>query len=177
MNISIELEGIEKIKRSFDPKVFRKALRSTMSESGKKFKTSAVKDVREIYNVSAKALKSRIRAKLVTPERYEFAVQGRTINLIHFGASRLKRGGISVLVRKDRGRKKIRNAFITRDSHGSLRVFMRKGEARLPIEAKNSLSIPQMFNEKIVEKNIREIEEFFPKRLMHNIDYHLGKLK
>jgi hypothetical protein len=176
MNVLIELEGVEKIRKSFDPEVFRKALRRTLSESGDRFKTSAVKDVREIYNVKARDLKERIRGRLVSPDRYELAVQGRTMNLIHFGASKLKRGGVSVLVRRDHGRKKIRGAFIARDRHGSLRVFMRKGKERLPIEAKNTLSAPQMFNDEILEKNMRDADEFVPKRLEHNLEYYLGKL-
>jgi len=179
VKIQIKLEGIDELEKAFDPKIVKKALRRTMGETGRKFKANITKDVRKTYAVKAKELKSHIVGKTINDGdglRYEFTVKGRTINLIHFGARQLKRGGVSVLVRRDHGRKRIRSAFIAPDRGGRLRVFMRKGESRLPIEAKNTLSVPQMFNDEIVKKNLELVESGWRERLSHNLDYYLGKL-
>ena len=179
MNVEVKLTGVDTIVKALEPKIYDKAMRRTLREIGRGFRTLTVKDVRKTYNVKAKELKSRITAKtIVTSDglAWKFEVKGRTINLIHFGARQLKRGGVSFLVRRDHGRQKLRSAFIARGSNGALRVFMRKGKARLPIEAKNTLSVAQMFNDDIVDKNLQTVRDKWPSRLRHNIDYYLGDL-
>ncbi len=180
MKFNVRLENIEGLERLLDEKIYRKALRRTIKRMGAKFKNRAIKEVRKTYNVKAKTLRRHIKERMSGSDggsvEWRFTVTGRPVNLIHFGARQMRKG-VSVKVKKGSGRKVIKSAFIARDSGGHKRVFMRKGKERLPIEAKSTLSYPQMFNKDIIDKATKEVEENYGKEFEHNLDYYLGRLK
>jgi len=47
----------------------------------------------------------------------------------------------------------------------------------MPVTRLFSLSVPQMFNEQILKKGMKEANETFEKEFKHNLDYYLGKIK
>ena len=180
MHLEVKIEGLEKFKALVDTKVWYKAQKRTMTEMGRKFRTRVVKDVRKVYNVKAKTLKKHIKEHISKASsssiEWRFSITGRPVNLIHFGARQTSKG-VSVKVKKGSGRRVIKSAFIAHDNGSHKRVFMRKGKERMPIEAKSTLSYPQMFNKEIIDKAMKEVEENYDKEFKHNLDYYLGRLK
>ena len=97
-------------------------------------------------------------------------VKGSPMSLTHFGAKQTKKG-VSVLIRKDEGRKILARTFVAKGQ-----VFQQKGKGRLPIVAKKTLSAPQMFNEKTMKAAFEEAKREYPQRFEHNLNFYLGKL-
>ncbi len=179
MRVDVNIDGFYELQKALKPESFKKALNRTVRRMGTRFRKTAVKEVRTTYNVKAKKLKQYISAKTHYGKdgvKWIFYVRGRPLSLIHFGA-RQTRKGVSVKVRKDRGRRVIKGAFVAPDKGGHFRVFKRKGKERLPIESKYTLSVPQMFNKEILDKAKREVEANYEKEFKHNLDYYLGRLK
>jgi len=180
MKFNVRLENVEGLEKLLDEKIYRKALQRTIKRMGTKFKNRAIKGVRKTYNVKAKTLKAHIKEHMSKASNngieWRFSVTGRPVNLIHFGARQTSKG-VSVKVKKGSGRRVIKSAFIAHDNGGHKRVFMRKGKERMPIEAKSTLSYPQMFNKEIIDKAMKEVEENYDKEFKHNLDYYLGRLK
>ena len=102
---------------------------------------------------------------------WKLNVKSRLLSLTHFGAKQTKKG-VSVLIRKDEGRKTLAKTFIAKGQ-----VFQRKGKERLPLVVKKTLSVPQMFNKETMKKAFEEVSSECPKRFEHNLDYYLGKIK
>jgi hypothetical protein len=143
MQLKVEIEGLDKFKSFLYSDVWYKAQKRTTTEMGRKFRTKVVKDIRKTYNIKAKDLKKSMRTKVEKKGNvfeWKLSVKGRLLSLTHFGARQNKKG-VSVLIRKDRGRKVLAGTFIAKGQ-----VFQREGKERLPIVAKKTLSVPQMFN-------------------------------
>ena len=179
MRVDVNIDGLLELQKALNPASFRKALNRTVRRIGTRFRKTAVKGVRETYNVKAKKLKQYIKTRTHYGKEgaeWRFYVSGKPLSLIHFGARQTKKG-VSVKVRKDRGRRVIKGAFVAPDKGDHPRVFMREGKKRLPIESKHTLSVPQMFNKEILDKAKREVEVNYEKEFKHNLDYYLGRLK
>jgi len=179
MRVDIKIEGIELIQdmtllRYTDRDIYDKALGRTVRRMGTLFRATTSKEVRREYTTPAKILKSAIKTQFKFTKtygyQYRFYVRGRTMNLIHFGARALKRGGVSVgAIKRGSGRIKLRHAFIARGG----RVFSREGESRFkPI---NTLSVPQMFNDRVIKMGISAVDNKWEKELLHNIEYFASK--
>jgi len=175
MQIKLELKGIEKFKELTDNKLFGKVLGRTLKRTTTKFKTTTVKEVRQTYNIKAKDLKQYIKLKKEGDLEFRFIVQGKTLGLEKFKPRQTK-SGVTITVKKGQ-RFKLAHVFLAKDKNGNIRVFERETKKRMPITRLFSLSVPQMFNEKILEKGIKEAEQTFEKEFKHNLDYYLGKLK
>ncbi len=180
MRMDVNIDGLYELMNALNPKPFEKAMNRTVRRMGKRFRKVATKEVRETYNIKAKKLKQYMKTVTVTTKKrgteWRFYVSGKPLSLIHFGARQTKKG-VSVKVRKDRGRRVIKGAFVAPGKGGNLRVFKRTSKERLPIESKHTLSVPQMFNKEILDKAKREVEANYEKEFKHNLDYYLGRLK
>ena len=180
MRIDVKLTGLEKFKNIANQKVFQKAANRTVRRMGTRFRTTAVKEVRKTYNIKAKTLKDKIRARTYYTEKdghhWRFYVSGKPMSLIHFAPRQTKKG-VSVKIKKQSGRKLIRGAFIARDKYGNLRVFNRVGKERLPLDSKYTLSIPQMFTDEILDKAKKEVEDNYQQEFERNINYYLRSSK
>ncbi len=178
MRISVKIDGIEFFRKIVDEKTFERASRRTIRRMGQRFRKRAVSEAMETYNVRSKKLKKHIRAKTHETKQgteYRFNASGKRLSLVNFGA-RQTRKGVSVKVRKDRGRKLIKGAFLARGVMGNLQLFERVGAERLPIVSKKTISVPQMFNKEILEKAKKEVEANFDKEFKHNLYFYMGKL-
>jgi len=173
MRIKVDIEGLEKFEEFFDTKSWYRAQKRTTTEIGRKLRKDLVKDVRKTYNIKASTLKKKIRTRVEKKgegENFEWNmfVKGRPLSLYHFGARQTKKG-VSVKVKKSEGRKVVKGAFIAKGQ-----VFKRVSKKSYPIKALKTLSIPQMFNEEIVTKNLKNISDEYVKRFEHNLLYYLS---
>ncbi len=179
MRINVEFEGIDKALAALNPQEYKKALSKTVRRMGQRFRTTATKEVRNTYYIKAKKLKEKIKTRTVRDGNgtvWKFEVRDNQSSLINFGARQIKKG-VSVKVRKDRGRKVIKGAFIVKGAGGNLQVFKRAGKERMPIDAKKTLSVPQMFNDDVLNKATKEVEERYASEFKHNLDFYLGKIR
>ena len=174
MQLKIEIEGLDKFESFLYSDVWYKAQKRTTTEMGRKFRTKVVKDIRKTYNIKAKDLKKSMRTKIEKTSQgfvWKLNVKGRLLSLTHFNARQTKKG-VSVLIRKDEGRKILARTFIAKGQ-----VFQREGKERLPIVAKKTLSVPQMFNKETMKEAFEEVSKEYPRRFEHNLNYYLGKIK
>jgi len=174
MQLKVEIKGLDKFESFLYSDVWYKAQKRTTTEMGRKFRTKVVKDIRKTYNIKAKDLKKSMRTKVEKKGDafvWKLNVKSRLLSLTHFGARQTKKG-VSVLIRKDEGRKILARTFIAKGQ-----VFQREGKERLPIVAKKTLSVPQMFNKETMKEAFEEVSKEYPRRFEHNLNYYLGKIK
>jgi hypothetical protein len=106
----------------------------------------AKKQVREVYNVKLKTLNKYFavrKAKLINTTA-RLTLYRRSIGLLYFGARETSKG-VTVRVRKDRGRKLIRSGFIRNMKSGHTNIFTRLGKKRLPIAGKYTVGAADMY--------------------------------
>ena len=174
MYFEAKIDGLDELIRQLDGDLLYKTQKRTTTEIGRAFRTKVIKDVRKRYNIKAKDLKSKMSSRFVATSRgfeWRMVVRSKRLSVSHFSPKKNKRG-VSLLVRRDRGRRTIKNAFIAKGQ-----VFMRKGKDRLPIKALKTLSAPQMFRDEIVESALEKAKADYPKKFRHNLAYYMGKIK
>ena len=174
MELKINLKEIESLK-TLNENLIKKVTDRSIKRTAMKFKTTTTKAVRNTYNIKAKELKEQIQFKKTKPFEYKILLKGKTLGLEKFKPRQTK-SGVSVMVKKG-NRIKLTHAFLAKDSNGNVRVFERETKKRMPISRLFSLSVPQMFNDKILKQGMKEANETFNKEFKHNLDYYLGKLK
>lgn len=127
-------------------------------------------------SASAKAGKFFMSARLYAPSRKK----GRGFNMIRFVVGAKIKGGwgkrqLKIQVKRSGGKQQITGAFI--GNHGRT-VFVRVGKGRIPIEAKTTVDVPQMFNTKRVNKRVRDyINQRMPIVLQQEINFVTRKRK
>jgi hypothetical protein len=122
----------------------------------------------------------------------KFVIRGRKLRLIHFmpspryesvfgqskGLGRIKRPrqGISVLIRKDTGRKVVLGSFYGR-SRGSSKIFIwkRVGEQRYPIKPLFTVSPANMMEKEGETVFQKLIHDDAGTVFNHELDFYLGK--
>lgn len=123
----------------------------------KEFRISVrtAKERLSVTRASAKAGSLRFDATLEATKRG----QGRSMNLIAFKTSdaRSTRKGMTQVkfqVKRSGGRKTITGAFV---GNKGRTMFIRTGKERLPIQALNTIDVPQMFNTKRINQVVRQV--------------------
>jgi hypothetical protein len=175
VELKLNLKGLEELKNSLDGKMLEKIVGRTLGRTTTKYRTVTTKEVRKTYNIKSKDLKNYIKLKRISAFERMFIIKGESIGLEYFRARQTK-SGVSISVKRGE-RYRFKHAFMRKDTNGHIRVFERDGKERMPISRKFSLSVPQMFNDKILKKGLDEAENTFEKEFEHNLDYYLGKLK
>ena len=173
--MEIKLEGIDKVLAVLHPRIYTKALNKTVNDIGSKIKTQSVRDVRKTYNISAKELKSymKIRRSRYSRMSYSMEVESNRRNAIHFSSRIMKKKGYaSVRIKKTKGRSTLRNTFKSKDGKALLH---RVGKTQ-KIEAVQTISVPQMFNEKILKEANDMASNEFGKKLQDNFKFYIGDI-
>lgn len=148
--------------------------------------------VRERYNIKKSEINSYLRGTgsgQVNVEGYAVAHIALTyrstrlipsagkVNLFNLTPGQREAGAKKTKVRAQiiKGQRKVMHsqAFIGTNHYGSNLPFQRKGDARLPVTALHTLSVPQMVeNEEVNAKYMQEIQE----KLMHSLELRLSKV-
>ncbi len=144
------------------------AARATASAINKTLAQGQTRMVRTItaeFNISARAVREALRISRASFRQGLFEMsgylespskRGRSLNLIRFDAKQT-RLGVTFKIKRGGPRQTIRGAFIAnKDNSAGGTVFIREGKARLPIAAKQTIDIAQMFNTKRVNERVRE---------------------
>lgn len=186
MGVIIQIEKANRIIPAM-----RRGIVSALNKTMTKAQTDANKKVREIYNIKASDLKSKVKFKKASLNNAvsSFSVTGSRFTLLRFATGQNAKG-VSVKIRKDRGTRTILHAFLgvtkgrlqvlSRYSEGKLILPRKKnrkwGEPDLPIEVLTTTGPVKMFAkeaEPAVEKSINK--NLFP-LIDHEIGYRLSKI-
>jgi len=148
--IRYEITDLPELRRTFNPKFVDQALDRAMQVATTKTRTRLSRQVRQVYNIKAGDVSRSVVIRKIAQGRV-LVYQGRMIGLDKFTArprkvrtAAGKRIGVTVQVRKDRGRKLVKAAFIA--GRGQV-IFKRTGEDRLPLERLFGPSIAHMIGQ------------------------------
>lgn len=168
--------SLAKLSRDIEGRVISAALNKVAAKA----KTEMTRAITSEFNLKAAEVSSRLR--IVRANRNVknwrvildpfasgrgFARKGTTMNLIRFveksvtlaeGRRRAKKGTKNQLhfqIKKTGGRVMLRDVFIaTSKKTGGTAVFQRLGKERTPIQAKQTIDVPQMFNTKRINARV-----------------------
>jgi hypothetical protein len=178
--IALELKGF--------PDVAPKAMSSALNRTITTVKTDMKREVVAAYEVKGSDVTKSLSVKKSSPNKLsaEAISQGRPIALAHFkfkpkkpmaGKTRRK---VMVKVKKSEGFTEIKSkpAAFVQNPNGATNIFKREGQSRLPIKRLYSLSVPQMLgNQEVINRITVKAHETLEKRVKHEIEYRLKKIK
>jgi Prophage minor tail protein Z (GPZ) len=167
---------LNKVQFSLQGKVISAALNKVATKA----KTQMTREIAAEFNLKQNEINPRLRINRarrdvanwsVTLDPFassrNFARKGSTLNLIRFieksvsqaeGRRRAKQGTKNQLhfqIKKTGRRVILRGAFVaTNQRTGGTAVFARTGKGRYPIEAKQTIDIPQMFNTRRINARV-----------------------
>jgi Prophage minor tail protein Z (GPZ) len=158
-----------------------KALASAMNKTVEQAKTAMSREIREEFVLPAAKVAQALRIDRARASGGRFALQaalyspakrGRSLNLGSFAAKQTARG-VTFKVRRGGGRKLIPGAFLI---NGGKTVMIRVGKARLPIVAKQTIDVAQMFNTRRINAKVVEfIETKFPVLFANEARYFVNR--
>ena len=111
------IKGLEDVKDMLDPKRLKKVVTRTLNKVGTQALNAASREIRDTYNIKKARLDAGLKlTKVAASATWENAAviisaRGKPPGLQNFGA-RQTRKGVTVLVRKDRGRKIVQDGFM-----------------------------------------------------------------
>lgn len=185
MEFSIDIKGLDNVKRMLDSKLIDKAVPRAINKTGQMARTEQSKEIRKIYNIKAKRLNEELekvsgpnRATVSKPRAIIRAkkLTKRNPGLQHYGAKQTKKG-VSYRVRKDKGRQRLPRAFTATMARGGEGVFVRTGIKRLPIVRKTGPSVVQMMERVGIEPIKRSVNKNFARLFSHEYRRELARAK
>ncbi|MDA8092336.1 MAG: phage tail protein [Betaproteobacteria bacterium] len=124
---------------------------AAINKTGDKARAEMTRQITSEFSIKARDVRAQLilrRASVkgagFVAELEAFGRRGgkRSMNVIHFRARQTAQG-VTVQIKKTGGRKLLKHAFIGNQGRT---VFMRAGKQRLPIQAVETIDVPQMFN-------------------------------
>lgn len=173
--MEVKLDGLDKVLAVLHPDVYKKSLSRTINDIGDKARTQMVKSVGQQYNMKASELKKFIQFRKSRYSNLEYVIDVRSkrFNAMRFAPKVLKkRGHISIKIRKDIGRKTLKRSFVAENGG----ILMREKSSQ-KIRAVTTVSIPQMFNKKILKETDDMVVNEFSSKFQSNFNFYIGNVK
>jgi hypothetical protein len=182
--------------KTIPEKVISRGLNKTLTG----VKTDASTEVRKVLNVKKAAVDETFKITKASVTSLSCAIKstGKPLALIDFTGTRQTKVGVSVLVKKEKGRKVMPGAFIAQMKSGHKGVYWRdwhgdtapaKGKKRtIPyakLPAMYRLPIRELFgprapdileNDPVMGAVLKKADERLHKNLQHELEYELSKL-
>lgn len=184
------------------PKEQLRAMRSALNRAGQSMRTKAVREVAKTYRLTQGEARATFSIGIKpVGDAYELSVRsrGKRFPLYKFttkavsireakrriragegGTQTLRNGGkvakaLRVQFEVTRGKREtLRDAFIARMPNDKIGVFERSGDARLPIEQKYTLAVPEMFFKRtITTVTIDTGQQVFLERFVYELERKL----
>ncbi|WP_447043965.1 phage tail protein [Vreelandella sp. H-I2] len=193
-NLQFDIRELQQLRQRFDPKDVEKALGWAVNATAKKAATQISKDTRQRYTVSAGDIRKRLKI-----ERYLRDVDrailytGRRLPLVQFKPSErwvsvnpkrrvqsgprkgslARRRGVTVRVRKDKGRQQVQGGWLAKGH--ILRRKERSDPQSQPIK-RFGPSIPEMVDSpQVIEAAQELVRKDLPQQFNDRMDYLLNK--
>ena len=147
------------------PKVISRGINRTATMS----RTEIVNQISANLSLKKKVIRDRLRLEKATYQKWQARITVRTkrIPLMEFKARQNKKG-VSYLIEKGQGRKRIDSAFEATMASGHRGIFKRKGPSRFPIIELLGPSLGQVFAG--AERITAEVQSRAGQMLEKNID-------
>lgn len=189
VDIKAVTEGLERKQRNMG-----KAINATVSDFGRRGPGWISQEVRKVYGVDAKTVKSdykgyekegKVKVGGVKIDNVKLKYSGRVLTISHFKMTPKARPSKPYQVKAEiiRGRKRVVNKAFLADPSGPVLAFKRtkakagsKGKAikyptRYPIKTIKTVSVPQMVESKMVSPELQKrIGVELKKRWDHNVE-------
>jgi hypothetical protein len=140
ISLRIDPKQLEEARAALSPSEFKRAAKSAINETIRSGITQISKQVRAELNLSASAVKDRMRPRLAKDTlEGEITVSRKAVPLIEYKPRQVKKG-VTVRVRKNGPRELLKSTFIARMKSGHEGVYERRRKAggkrfrRLPID-------------------------------------------
>jgi hypothetical protein len=191
-NVKPAVDHLNRIAKNLGDKALTSALNKTMAQ----VRTQMIRGITAEYAIKAADVRERLQLRRASRRGMQFTATlignpagraKRAMNVIRFlersvslaqARKRRKSGTLGVLrfkIRRAGGLQTIKGAFI---SNNGRTVFRRTGKARLPIEAVQTIGVPQMFQAKKVQIPVqRWITANFPIIFRHEMAYFLSTVR
>lgn len=193
-NVQFDVRDLQELKKQFDPKDVEKALRWAVNATARKAATEISKETRQRYTVSAGDIRNRLRI-----ERYRRDIDrailytGRRLPLVQFKpterwvsvnpkrrvqsgprkGSMARRRGVSVRVRKDKGRQLVQGGWLAK---GHILRRKDKGDTKSQPIMRFGPSIPEMVdNPEVIEAAQDLVRKDLPQQFNDRLNYILNK--
>ncbi|AIA76228.1 hypothetical protein FF32_15705 [Halomonas campaniensis] len=193
-NVQFDVRDLQELKKQFDPKDVEKALRWAVNATARKAATEISKETRQRYTVSAGDIRKRLRI-----ERYRRDIDrailytGRRLPLVQFKpterwvsvnpkrrvqsgprkGSMARRRGVSVRVRKDKGRQLVQGGWLAK---GHILRRKDKGDTKSQPIMRFGPSIPEMVdNPQVIEAAQDLVRKDLPQQFNDRLNYILNK--
>jgi len=193
-NLQFDVRELQELKQQFDPKDVEKALRWAVNATAREAATEISKETRQRYTVSAGDIRKRLRI-----ERYRRDVDrailytGRRLPLVQFKPSErwvsvnpkrrvqsgprkgsmARRRGVSVNVRKDKGRQLVQGGWLAK---GHILRRKDKGDTQSQPIMRFGPSIPEMVdNPKVIEAAQDLVRKDLPQQFNDRLNYILNR--
>lgn len=192
VEIKVNLGGVAAAARLLRADIPERAATSAVNKTLAKARTAMTREITRTYNVTSTYVRDRLRIEGAVYRGGKAQVYGtlsgsgrngpsRSANLIAFveksvtlaqAKKRAKAGTLNQLhfkIKKTGPKVVIPGAFI---GNKGRTVFIRQGKARLPIQALQTIDVPQMFNSRRINKVVRDAMELeFPRIFEHELKF------
>lgn len=193
-DVQYDVRELNRLKAQFDPKTVEKALDWAIKATARKAATRISRETRERYDIKAGDIKRHLRIERVRQDADRALLYtGKRLPLSQFKprerwvkvspARRVKSGprkgsmarrrGVTVRVRKDKGRQLVQGGW-----HAKGQIFRRKDKddnKSIP-QARYGPSIPEMVdNPKVIEAAQQTVRKDLPEQFSGRLDYLLSK--
>lgn len=152
LSISTNFPQVQRQLEAMQQDIANRAVSSALNKVAAQAKTAMSREIRSEFNIGTSIVNQSLRIRRASARRGRFELEAelssisrsgrRSLNLARF-APRKTRLGVTVKIRRRGPRTLIRGAFLI---NGGATVMIRSGAARLPIEARQTIDVPQMFN-------------------------------
>ena len=179
MQIEISSETVERVNHILHgvPKGAEKAFSNAINRGLSKAKTTAFKEVKNVYEVNNSAINEKTRTRIQKANAGNIAgyinFSGAKIPLYKFKVTPTVPGtGKKVFAAQEKGGgNTFEDAFIAQMKTGHLGIFERKETKRLPIEEKMGSAMAQMVKNTVVMEAVqKEAQKTVDERIEYEID-------
>jgi hypothetical protein len=130
--VQVQTGSIDRAGNVLDPKALKRIRFSALTETARAGRTLVQREIRQELALSAAAVNGQISVKRPADDTRALIVSRKGVSMREYGA-RQTRAGVSVLIRKGKGREVIQGAFGPKIDKLGRAVFKREGDKRFPI--------------------------------------------
>jgi hypothetical protein len=173
---SVELKGVKEALEAFDPKIVKKAIRSTLDKTGTYGKKEIVETISSEYNIAPKDIRDKISVVRTTMESLEtkLRIVSRKLSLVYFKARQAPKG-VLANIRKS-SLEFYKSAFVQTMPTGFQGVFKRKTTKRYPIKHLAGPSVTEIVgSERIWTKITATVQDFMDRTFKDEIDKRINE--
>lgn len=179
--IKISAENIKNAQKMLEiaPKEVANAAVAAINRAATAVNTQASKSIRAKYVIKAKDLNKHIKKYRANKSNLTAKIVGTSDRLLitYFDVKRNKKGPVRARVLKANSLKAVPGMFFGTTRRGFTGVLKRVGKARYPLDVPHGPSVPSMFgNDEVMKELTALADETLQKRFEHEISHRFGKI-